>query len=137
MPIDYTLSRGGHFVHAVASGDVTVDDLADYEERHCSDSDTAVPILELLEIQAGALSGLTNDDIAVAFELRKRSGTVSVPHRCAIVVSPDDEEGRILARYYEEMARAHFPEAVVVFADVEAARKWLGVGLAEGTSPAA
>ena len=137
MPMQCSLSESGRFIHGIVSGRATGEELAEYEATHVEHARPGDVVLELLEVSRGALDGLTPDDIAVALESRSKSPDAGVPHRCAIVVDPEDAAGQRLAVLYQQMARRHFPEAVVVFGDVRTACDWLGVPCPAGRSSAA
>ncbi|MDD5093257.1 MAG: hypothetical protein PHV74_02615 [Dehalococcoidia bacterium] len=126
MPIKYSISDDGHFIHAVASGSVTGPEFVEYEVAHAIDERIKPPIAELLEIQPGALRQVTTDDISKVLERRKESKTWPTPHRCGIVVSLSDMHAWNLAKFYEGMTILHSPEIVIVFNDVSTAKSWLG-----------
>lgn len=127
MPIKYELANDGCFIHAVASGEVSSEELVAYEIAHASDERIKSPLSELLEIQPGAFCNLTQDDVAAIFDSRKQPGRASLTHRCAVVVSPGDTHAWNLARFYEGMAMLHSPEIMIVFGDRNTAKSWLGV----------
>jgi hypothetical protein len=128
MPITYEVHKGGHFIHAVASGVLTGDEFVEYEVAHATDERIKPPVSELLEIQHGACRQLTKDDVSRVLERRKQEQRLPTPHRCAIVVSLSDERSWDLAKFYEGMVTLHPAESVIVFGDVRIARTWLGVG---------
>lgn len=127
MPIEYTISESGSFIHAVASGDVQREELVEYEIAHASDDRIKPPLSELLEIMPGAFCELTREDVATIFDGRKHPGRSTYSHRCAVVVSPGDTHTWDLAKFYEGMAMLHSPEVMIVFGDAITARSWLGV----------
>ena len=49
MPITYEVSRDGHFIHAVASNNLTSRELVEYEKEHGSDKRLKPPVAELRE----------------------------------------------------------------------------------------
>ena len=127
MPIKYSVSRDGHFIHAIASDPVTGQEFVEYEVAHAIDERIKPPVSELLEIQHDALRQVTEDDISRVLERRKELGTPHTPHRCAIVVSYGDPHAWDLAKFYEGMVTLHFPGAVIVFGDLGIAKTWLGM----------
>ncbi|MBM3308520.1 MAG: hypothetical protein FJY74_09365 [Candidatus Eisenbacteria bacterium] len=128
MPIEYSVSEGGHFIHAIASGEVTDDEFVDYEERHSADARVRAPCNELLDVHRGAFARVTPGAVERVFERRKQSKKERVCHHCAIVVSYSDSAAWDLAKLYERLASLHSPYSVVVFGDLGIARTWLGVG---------
>ena len=126
MPIEYTVSDDGHFIHAVASGSVTGEEFVEYELAHGFDKRIRPPAAELFEIERGALRQVTRNDVSEVLERRNDLGGVFTVHRCAIVVSYGDEHAWDLAEFYEFMTILHSPEVVIVFGDVGVARRWLG-----------
>jgi len=126
MPIEYSVSDGGHFIHAIARGEVTNEEFIEYEEKHGSDARVKAPFKELLEVPAGALRLVTHDAIEKMLSQRKSRGP-RVPHHCAIVVSYSDAAAWDLAKLYERLATLHSPCSVVVFGDIGVAKTWLGV----------
>ncbi len=127
MPIEYTVSDDGHFLHVVASGSVTGQEFVEFEIAHASDKRIKSPVAELFEIQYGALRQVTREDVSLVLERRKEPGAAPTAHRCAMVVSYGDAQAWDLARFYEGMAVLHSPEVVIVFGDSNTARLWLGV----------
>jgi hypothetical protein len=125
MPIEYRVSDGGHFIHAIAQGEVTNEEFIDYEEKHGSDARVKAPCKELLEIPTGAFRLVTHDAVEEVLS-RRRSRGPRVCHHCAIVVSYSDAAAWDLAKLYERLATVHSPCSVVVFGDVGIARTWLG-----------
>ncbi|MHB0914232.1 MAG: hypothetical protein ACYC5A_02050 [Thermoleophilia bacterium] len=127
MPIEYEVKDDGRFIHAVASGAVSSEELVAYEISHASDERIKSPLSELLEIKPVAFCNLTQDDVAAIFDSRKQPGGASLSHRCAVVVSPGDTHAWNLAKFYEGMAMLHSPEVMIVFGDRYTAQSWLGV----------
>jgi hypothetical protein len=127
MPIEYKVGEDGHFIHAIAGGEVTDEEFADYEDRHASDARVKTPCKELLEIPAGTFRSVTHGAIEQALERRRVSKRPYLCHNCAIVVSYSDAGAWDLAKLYERLASLHSPYSVVVFGDLGIAKTWLGV----------
>ena len=127
MPIRYSVSGDGHFIHAIASDPVTSQEFVEYEVDHAIDNRIRAPVSELLEIETGALRQITKDDILMVMERRKDAATPQTRHRCGIIVSYADAHAWDIAKFYEGMAMLHSPETVIVFGDARIARIWLGV----------
>ena len=127
MPIEYSVSRGGHFIHAMATYPVTPQEFVEYEVTHAIDKRIKTPLSELLEIGHGALRHITKDDMSRVLQQRAEIKSLPIPHRCAIVVSYGDARTWDLAKFYEGMVMLHSPESVIVFGDINTAKLWLGV----------
>jgi len=126
MPIEYSVSDDGHFIHAVAFDPVTAEDFVDYEIAHAIDERIRPPVSELFEIRRDSLKGVTRRDMEKVIERRKGLLVPHTKHRCGIVVPMDDAHTWDLAKFYEGMSILHFPEVVIVFGDGSLARVWLG-----------
>ena len=127
MPITYSVSNDGHFIHAKTSGNVTGLEFVEYEVAHAIDKRLKAPIAELMEIENDSLKIVTENDISQVIEQRESIVSLPTPHRCAIVVSLGDIHSWNLARFYEGMVTLHYPENIVVFGDSMVARTWLGM----------
>ena len=127
MPITYEVHRDGHFIHALAGGNLTGRDFIDYENKHAADKRLNSPVVELLEISFGACKSLTRSDFEEVLEHRKKLKSPPVTHRCAILVTYGDNHCWSIAEFYSGMVNLHFPENVIVFGDAQTARIWLGV----------
>jgi hypothetical protein len=127
MPITYKASSDGHFIHAVASGNLSVRDFIDYEKEHAGDPRLKAPLAELLEITYGSCSKLEPSDFDEVLQFRKSLPDPPEPHRCAILVSYGDIKCWDIAELYSGLVNLHFPESVIVFGDARTARIWLGI----------
>jgi hypothetical protein len=127
MPIQYSVSDDGHFIHATASGIVTAQEFIEYEIGHAVDERIRTPLSELLVIEPGAFRQIATKDILKVIEQRRDLPEPVVTHRCAIVVAVSDLHAWDLAKFYEGMFRLHYPQVVIVFADPITARIWLGM----------
>ncbi len=126
MPIGYEIQNEGRFINAIAHGTVTDEDFIEYESVHIKDERIKPPVDELLEIAPSAVINLTHEGIRRALKKNKELGRDKIRHRCAIVVRHPDEIAWDLAKFYESMARMHSPASVIVFANPDIARLWLG-----------
>lgn len=127
MPISYNVSDNGNIILAVASAVVTAEEFIDYEIKHALDPRLRSPVCELLEIQKGALRNITRDDVTAVLESRKKIGRPRIVHRCGLVVASGDAHDWDIAKFYEGMNILHSPEVVIVFADTDVAKTWLGL----------
>lgn len=127
MPIEYTVSSDGHFIHAVTTGPVTSSEFVDYEIAHAIDGRIKEPVSELFEITRNSLKDITKKDVERVIERRKEINRPHTKHRCGIAVPLDDACAWDLAKFYEGMSALHFPEVVIVFGDTRLARVWLGM----------
>ncbi|MBS3762198.1 MAG: hypothetical protein KGZ25_02725 [Planctomycetes bacterium] len=126
MPIEYKVFGGGHLIHAIAHAPVTAEEFVEYEMQHAIDDRINRPVSELLEVQPGALSGITKRDVSTILERRQTIERDPKRHRCGIVVSYGDNHGWDIAKFYEGMVVLHSPEVVIIFGDLNIARRWLG-----------
>lgn len=127
MPIDYSVSEDGHFIHAVATEPVTSREFVDYEIAHAIDDRIRVPVSELFEVRRDSLKEITRKDILKVIEKRKEIEKPHTHHRCGIVVSFNDIHSWDIAKFYEGMSTLHSPESVIVFGDDLVAKIWLGI----------
>ncbi|HET6441578.1 MAG TPA: hypothetical protein VFH53_04305 [Phycisphaerae bacterium] len=126
MPISYNVYAGGHFIHAIAKSPLTRQEFVDYEVAHAIDKRVKPPVSELFEIAAGAFEQITMDDMREVLKRRSELKRPPMLHRCAIVLGSFDDHSWDLAEFYEGMVMLHSPEAVIVFANADIARRWLG-----------
>lgn len=127
MPIEYKVAENGHFIHAIAMGEVTDEEFVGYENGHTSDARVKFPFKELLEIRQGSFRLVTHKAIERLVTRRGQPGSRHLWHHCAIVVSYSDDGAWDLAKLYEKLASPHSPCSVVVFGDLGVAKTWLGV----------
>jgi len=126
MPIKYEVLDDGRFILAKAYGIVTDADFIEYEVAHTSNSRIRPPTDELLEIAPDAAIQVTRQGILKALQKHKKLGGHQHDHRCAIVVISPERIAWDIAKFYESMAKMHFPSSVIVFAAYDIARLWLG-----------
>ena len=127
MPITYNVHNHGHTIIATASGAVTGGEFVKYELAHTNDATIKSPTSELLVVREGALRSITKDDIEEVVQQRKTRPNPPMLHKCAIVISPEDTKSWEIAKFYEGMAKLHYPKNVIVFGDERIARIWLGI----------
>ena len=127
MPITYEVLRNGHYIHALAAGNVSGSEFIKYEIDHAADEKVSGPLMEILEINYGALREINSEDVKRIIDIRKKEKPSVMPHKCAIVISAGDAKSWDIAKFYEGMVELHLPETVIVFGDLDIARTWLGV----------
>lgn len=127
MPIKYTVSDDGHFIHAIVSAPLTSEEFVEFEIAHAIDERIKAPVSEIFEVKKDALRNINKSDIDKVIEQRKVINKQHTFHRCAIVVSLNDSYAWNLAKFYEGMSLLHFPESVIVFGDIHLAKLWLGI----------
>jgi len=127
MPINYTVQKDGHFIHAVAEEKVSSYEFIKYEIAHATDSRIKSPLTELFEIRPFALDDISQQDIRQILDERKKINIKPKRHKCALVVSTADLKGWDIAKFYEGMLMLHSPEIVIVFGDIVTAKIWLGI----------
>lgn len=132
MPITYSVHAGGHFIHAIAEHPLTAKEFIDYELSHAIHERMKPPVSELFEISADAFKDITMEDMKKVLKRRSEIDRLPIPHRCAIVLGCLDEHSWNLAKFYERMVMLHSPESVIVFANADVARRWIGY---EGSHP--
>ena len=132
MAITYEVLNGGHFIHAIASGEVSSEEFIQYEIDHAIDKRIKSPVAELFLIKPNACKHITQDDMRKILERRRAIERPPTPHACAILVSSEDVHAWRLAKFYEGMVTLHYPESVIVFGDEHTARIWLGVEPTQG-----
>jgi hypothetical protein len=126
MPVMYNVYADGHFIHAVAESPLTPQEFVDYEVAHAIDKRIKPPVSELFEVSATAFQDITMDDMKEVLRRRGEVKLLPVPHRCAIVLGSLNSHSWNLAKFYEGMVMLHSPESVIVFANADVARKWIG-----------
>ena len=126
MPISYSVHGEGHFIHAIAECPLTRQEFVDYEVAHAVDSRIKTPVSELFEIAAEAFKHITMDDMNEVIKRRGEAKRLPTPHCCAIALGSLDRHSWNLAKFYEGMVMLHSPETVIVFANADIARYWIG-----------
>jgi len=126
MPITYEVLGGGHFIHAIVESPLTPQEFVDYEVAHAIDARIKTPVSELLEISGKVLQDITMDDMKEVIRRRGELKRLPTPHRCAMVLGSLDDHSWDLAKFYEGMSMLHSPESVIVFANPDTAKRWIG-----------
>ncbi len=126
MPITYSVSADGHFIHAKAESPLSSKEFIHYEVAHAVDDCIKPPVSEFFEIPASAFQHISMDDMEEVIRRRGEAKRLPTPHRCAIVLGSLDDHTWALAKFYEGMVMLHSPETVIVFANAEIAKKWIG-----------
>ena len=124
MPIDYKISADGLFVHAVAKGTVTNEDVVSYATILMMSTRLKPRFKELFDGTLITQIRVNREGIEKIAELEKMHRQKVAGSKCAIVVA--DSEAFELAEYFEELAKANFMN-VIVFNSVATARTWLGI----------
>lgn len=127
MPISYTVSDDGHFIHAIVDDPLTSEEFVEFEIAHAIDDRIKSPVAEIFEVKKDALRNISRSDIDKVIERRKQINKQHTFHRCAVVVSLIDSHAWDIAKFYEGMSLLHFPESVIVFGDIHLAKIWLGI----------
>jgi len=127
MPINYNIYNQGHFIHATVTKPVSNEEMIEYELVHTSDERLKPPVVELLEIEHGALDSIEKEAFSKILEHRKKSESPHINHKCAIVPSVCDDHAWNLTQFYEQMVSLHSPKDVIIFSDIYTAKVWLGV----------
>lgn len=128
MPITYEASDGGLFVHTRAVGELSEEDLLNYQAAVLSDARIKAGFCELFDATAADGADLSEAVIDKMMVFDKRHVEKLRGGKCAIVVRSQFE----LA---DKFARSHSgPHNVMVFFNLDVAQTWLGKR-SEGTLP--
>jgi len=120
MPITYEVRDDGAFVYTRATGEVTSQDLLDYQAAVLSDPQVRPGFDELFDATMGRGVGLSEAAIEKMIEVDKGHAEKLRRGKCALVVRSDLE----LVEHFEERHRG--PHAVVLFYNLDIALVWLG-----------
>jgi hypothetical protein len=123
MSINYTVSSDGMFVHAIATGTLTTEDVLEYQQAVWQDSRVKQSFKVLFDESQISESRIDEQGLQV-IAAREISDEAKRPLKLAIVAGP----GRSFpnARYYENIVSPE-KEQVIVFHNEDVARQWLGV----------
>ncbi len=122
MPIVYEVREGGTFVSTRATGEVTNQDLLDYQAAVLSDPRVRPGFDELFNATAAFEAGLSEEAIEQMIEVDREHVDKLRRGKCAIVV----RSGFELAKHFEQTHGG--PHNVVVFYNLDVALVWLGRG---------
>ena len=123
MPVTYTVSSDGMFVHAVATGTLTTEDVLEFQQALWQDNRVKPGYKALFDEALISESHIDKEGLQV-IAAREQSDEAKRPSKLAIVAGP----GRSFpnARYYENIVSPE-KETVIVFHSEDIARQWLGV----------
>ena len=123
MPLDYSVSSDGLFVHAIATEPLTKDYIFEFLEKVWQDSRVKSGHTMLFDESRISAARISAEDLQ-AIVAKQESNPAKRPSKLAIVAGPGSAFPRALE--YEKMV---FPEKekVIVFNHEDVARKWLGV----------
>ena len=133
MPVRYTVGSGGLFVHAVAHGVLTSDDIRQYINDISQDDRVRPGFREIFDVCAIKESQVIPEVFGDIHKLILNDPKRKRGSKLAIVVSTNSSFNN--AQRYE---RSVMPDVqhVIVFNDVHTAKIWLGVTDARTISPA-
>jgi hypothetical protein len=123
MPIDYSVSSDGMFVHAVATGTLTTEDVLEFQQAVWQDS-RVKPGHKMLFDESRISESRIDTQGLQGIVARQESDEAKRPSKLAIVAGPGTSFPRALE--YEKMVSPE-KEKVIVFHHEDVARKWLGV----------
>ena len=123
MPVTYTLSSDGMFVHAVATEPLTKDHIFEFLDTVWQDSRLKSGYKMLFDESRIAESRISTEDLQ-AIVAKQESNPAKQPSKLAIVAGPGSAFPRALE--YEKMANP-LQATVIVFHNEDVARRWLGV----------
>jgi len=124
MPIEYTVSEDGTFVHTVCTGFPTPEELIRHEESLLHDSRIKKPgFKQLFDTTRISGTSVENDTVERIAKMVFSNPEKLASAKLAIVVG--DAETYQKARYYEKLIGPL--ENIIVFNDVGVAKIWLDV----------
>jgi hypothetical protein len=123
MPIEYTVGSDGMFVHAVASGAVTLDDVHRYMHDVAHDEHVRPGFSELFDGCEITESDVVPESFVYICELVLADPKRKRGNKVAIVVRKSSSFHN--AQQYERLVRSE-AQNVIVFNDVRTAKIWLG-----------
>lgn len=120
MPIVYEVEDGGGFVYTTASGDVTGEELLNYQRALLSDPRVKSGLDELFDATLAHETNLSEAVIKEMIAVDKAHAEKLRRGRCAIVV----RRGYELAERFVSLHAG--PHNVMVFYSLDVAKVWLG-----------
>ena len=124
MPVNYTVSEDGGYVHAKAIGLVKASEIISYQEELKKDSRIKGNVKVVFDTQSVTGSEITNQQILEIANIVVSNENRSHLNKLAIVV-----DGRDARQKAEQYAKAMPPakQTVQVFNDLLIAKSWLGM----------
>lgn len=123
MPIDYSVSNDGLFVHAIATEPLTTEHVIEYQKAVWQDS-RVKPGYTMLFDESRILKPRIDEQGLQVIVARERSDEAKRPSKLAIVAGPGSAFPRALE--YKKMVSPE-KEKVIVFNQEDIARQWLDV----------
>jgi hypothetical protein len=120
VPITYTVSDDGRFVHTRATGQVQADELLAYQQALLRDPRVRPGCYELFDATAARGDELTESVVRRLVEVDRQHAAQLEGGKCAIVVRSDFE-------LMDKLEQLHGgPHDIMVFFNLDVARAWLG-----------
>jgi hypothetical protein len=123
MPLDYTVSSDGKFVHAVGTGTLTTEEVLAFQKDLQQDN-RVKPGYKMLFDESRISESRIDEQGLQAIVAKETSDEAKRPAKLAIVAGRGSSFPRALE--YEKMV-APAQETVIVFHNEDVARQWLGV----------
>jgi hypothetical protein len=123
MPLDYSVSSDGLFVHAISTEPLTSEEVLEFQKALRQDSRVKPGFKALFDESRIAESHIDAQGLQ-AIVAREKSDEAERPSKLAIVAGPGSAFPRALE--YEKMV-APAKETVIVFHNEDIARQWLDV----------
>jgi hypothetical protein len=123
MPLTYSVSSDGMFVHAIATEPLTTEHVIEFQKALWQDSRVKQGFKALFDESRIAESHIDPQDLQVIVA-REESDQAKRPSKLAIVAGPGSAFPR--AREYEKMVSPE-KEKVIVFNHEDVAKQWLDV----------
>ncbi len=123
MPLDYSVSSDGMFVHAVAKEPLTTEHVIEFQKAVWQDS-RVKPGYKMLFDESRISKPRIDEQGLQLIVAREKSDEAKRPAKLAIVAGPGSAFPRALE--YEKMVSPE-KENVIVFHHEDIAKQWLGV----------
>ena len=123
MPIEYTVHEGGFFVHAVATGTITPEQVLEYERATAEDDRIKFGFRELFDESLVEKSTIDHSDMEVI-----AAQVMSSPKRQATKLAIVPGQGAAFERAQLLEKLVHLSRGnIIVFDNPTTAKQWLGV----------
>ena len=120
MPVTYEVKNEGTFIHTKAHGEVTEQDLLEYQATVLADPRVKSGYYELLDATTAQAADVSETTLEKMAAVDKEHAERLEGGKCAVVV----RSGFELAKHFESL-KDH-PHNVMVFFNLDVARAWLG-----------
>jgi hypothetical protein len=127
MPVKYTVSGDGSFVHIISYESVTDEDIVSLESALFCDESINPQASRFFEVMPGSIMSGTQESVLKKIQ-QKEERTKKAGHRCAVFAPFKDKVAWELADCYRVISELYSPNSIVsLFADIKTAQRWLGI----------